>query len=412
MLGLLLSRIVRKGTLTIVYSNGRREVLGAGEPRATIRLHDARVPFDILRNPELAFGEAYMEGRLTADGGDLYVALDILMSNMEETRTPAFLRLLRALRVVTKALRQRNAVRRARQNVAHHYDLSGRLYDLFLDSDKQYSCAYFSHAGESLEDAQIAKKRHVAAKLHLDRPGLSVLDIGSGWGGLALDLARDLGATVTGVTLSEEQITVANARAAKAGLASRVKFALTDYRALTGAFDRIVSVGMFEHVGVPNYQAFFDKSAALLKDDGAMLLHFIGRLDGPGASNPWIMKYIFPGGYTPALSEVLPAIERSGLFVTDIETLRLHYAETLKAWRARFRDRWAEAAAIYDERFCRMWDFYLTAMEVAFRRQHLCVYQIQLARRIDALPVTRDYMLDDERTMHFAGREHMPHAAE
>ncbi|HTQ15567.1 MAG TPA: cyclopropane-fatty-acyl-phospholipid synthase family protein [Rhizomicrobium sp.] len=412
MLGLLLSRIVRNGTLTLVHSNGRVETFGAGEPRATIRLHDARVPFEILGNPELKFGEAYMDGRLSADGGDLYVALDILMRNMEQADTPALLRALRRLRVLTKGFEQLNSARRARRNAAHHYDLSGRLYDLFLDSDKQYSCAYFSHPGESLEDAQAAKKRHVAAKLHLDRPGLKVLDIGSGWGGLALDLARDLGADVTGVTLSEEQLAVSRARAMKAGLSERARFALQDYRALAGRFDRIVSVGMFEHVGVPNYRAFFAKCASLLADDGAMLLHTIGRLDGPGASNPWITKYIFPGGYTPALSEVLPAIERSGLYVADIETLRLHYAETLKAWRARFRDHWAEAAAIYDERFCRMWDFYLTAMEVAFRRQHLCVYQIQLARRVDALPITRDYMLEDERSMRFAGMERMPQAAE
>lgn len=412
MLGLLFSRIVRKGTLTLVHHDGRKEVFGTGEPRATLILHDKRVGFDILRNPELVFGEAYMDGRLTAEGGDLYVALDILMSNMENVRMPAALRAVRKLRALVKPLHQLNAARRAKQNVAHHYDLSGQLYDLFLDADRQYSCAYFAHPGESLEDAQIGKKRHIAAKLHLDRPGLSVLDIGSGWGGLALDLARDSGANVTGVTLSEEQIGIANTRAAQAGLAGQVKFALQDYRALTGTFDRIVSVGMFEHVGVPNYGAFFQKANALLKDDGVMLLHTIGRLDGPGASNPWISKYIFPGGYTPSLSEMVPAIERSGLYVADVETLRLHYAETLKAWRARFRDRWADAARLYDERFCRMWDFYLTCMEVAFRRQHLCVYQLQLARRVDALPITRDYMVDTERHMHFAGADRMPQAAE
>ncbi|HEY1630741.1 MAG TPA: cyclopropane-fatty-acyl-phospholipid synthase family protein [Rhizomicrobium sp.] len=412
MLGLLFSRIVHNGTLTLVHHDGRKEVFGSGTPRATLILHDSHVEWDIIKNPELVFGEAYMDGRLTAEGGDLTDALDILMSNMEQAKTPALLRALRRLRMLAKPFRQINKARRAKQNVAHHYDLSGALYDLFLDSDKQYSCAYYANPGESLEDAQAAKKRHIVAKLHLDREGLSVLDIGSGWGGLALDLARDRGASVVGVTLSEEQIAIANDRAEKAGLSDRVRFSLTDYRALTGQFDRIVSVGMFEHVGVPNYAAFFAKANALLKDDGAMLLHTIGRLDGPGASNPWITKYIFPGGYTPALSEMIPAIERSGLYVADVETLRLHYAETLKAWRARFRARWDEAARIYDERFCRMWDFYLTCMEVAFRRQHLCVYQIQLAKRVEALPVIRDYMVDDERAMATQEAGEMRQAAE
>jgi cyclopropane-fatty-acyl-phospholipid synthase len=412
MLGLLLSRLVRQGTLTIIYSNGKSQSFGQGAPHATIRLHDSRVPFDIMRNPELAFGEAYMDGRLTAEGGDLYQTLDILMHNMETMKAPAVLKLARGIRRALKSVRQLNSKRRARRNVAHHYDLSGALYDLFLDSDKQYSCAYFSHPGEALEDAQTAKKRHIAAKLHFDRPNLDVLDIGSGWGGLALDLARDCNAKVLGVTLSEEQLAEARQRAAKAGLSERVKFSLTDYRALAGRFDRIVSVGMFEHVGVPYYKEFFDKTSSLLADDGVMLLHTIGRLDGPGTSNPWITKYIFPGGYTPALSEMLPAIERSGMYVTDIEVLRLHYAETLRAWRSRFRARWDAAAKIYDERFCRMWDFYLTAMEVAFRRQNLVVFQLQLARQIDALPAIRDYMVDDERTMKFAGTDRMPQAAE
>jgi cyclopropane-fatty-acyl-phospholipid synthase len=412
MLGLLLSRLIHQGTLTVIYSSGKQESFGKGAPHATIRFHDARAPLDIVLRPELVFGEAYMDGRMTAEGGDLYDALDILMTNMENVKTPAALRWMRKLRVAFRAFRQLNPARRARQNVAHHYDLSGSLYDLFLDSDKQYSCAYYAHAGESLEDAQTAKKRHIAAKLHLDRTDLDVLDIGSGWGGLALDLARDCGANVLGVTLSEEQLAGARDRAAKAGLSSQVKFSLTDYRELKGQFDRIVSIGMFEHVGVPHYKEFFDRTAALLKDDGVMLLHTIGRLDGPGASNPWISKYIFPGGYTPSLSEMLPVIEKSGLFATDIEVLRLHYAETLKAWRARFRARWAEAAKIYDERFCRMWDFYLTAMEVAFRRQKLVVFQLQLAKNVEALPMTRDYMVDAERHMKFAGTERMPQAAE
>ena len=411
MIGGLFRKLVKQGSLTVVYADGKSETFGAGAPRATIRFHDRRLPFDLMLRPELVFGEAYMDGRLTADGGDLYDALDILMTNMEQMKMPASLRFARRLRVVTRLLAQLNPAGRARKNASHHYDLSGALYDLFLDSDKQYSCAYFSAPGESLEDAQTGKKRHIAAKLHLDREGLDVLDIGSGWGGLALDLARDCGAKVLGVTLSTEQLAGANARAAKAGLAERVKFSLTDYRALEGQFDRIVSVGMFEHVGVPHYPAFFAKANALLKDDGVMLLHTVGRIDGPGASNPWISKYIFPGAYTPALSEMIPVIERAGLIVTDVEILRLHYADTLRLWRQRFRARWDEAAKIYDERFCRMWDFYLAAMELGFRRAGQVVFQVQLAKKIDSLPITRDYMVDNERGMTVADAEPRPRRA-
>ncbi|HEY1961359.1 MAG TPA: cyclopropane-fatty-acyl-phospholipid synthase family protein, partial [Rhizomicrobium sp.] len=297
---------------------------------------------------------------------------------------------------------------RAKHNVAHHYDLSDKLYETFLDADRQYSCAYFQRGDETLEEAQLAKKRHIAAKLLLDKPGLKVLDIGCGWGGLALDLARDAGANVLGVTLSEEQIAVARERSEKAHLSERCRFELVDYRALSGTYDRIVSVGMFEHVGVPHYPAFFRKVSNLLADEGVMLLHAIGRVDGPGISNPWITKYIFPGGYTPALSEVLPVIEKSGLIVTDIEVLRLHYAKTLKQWQQRFRANWQKVAQLYDERFCRMWDFYLTVMEIAMRREGLVVFQIQLCKQLDTLPLTRDYMMDAERSMNFAGAEPRP----
>jgi cyclopropane-fatty-acyl-phospholipid synthase len=281
---------------------------------------------------------------------------------------------------------------------------------LFLDADKQYSCAYFSSPEETLEEAQIGKKRHIAAKLNLDRPGLKVLDIGCGWGGLALDLARDSGTNVLGVTLSENQIAVARQRSQDARLAERCKFELVDYRALGGTYDRIVSVGMFEHVGVAYYPAFFAKLRELLADDGAVLLHTIGRTDGPGSTNPWVAKYIFPGGYVPALSEVMQAAEQSGLIVTDVEILRLHYAETLKEWRRRFLANRAEAARLYDERFCRMWEFYLAGSEMAFRHDSEVVFQIQLAKRQSALPLTRDYMMDVERTMRFAGTEQMPRA--
>jgi cyclopropane-fatty-acyl-phospholipid synthase len=299
---------------------------------------------------------------------------------------------------LTRRLQQFNPVRRAWTNVAHHYDLSDGLYDLFLDSDRQYSCAYFTAPNQDLETAQTNKKRRIAAKLML-RPGQRVLEIGSGWGGLAMYLAAQGEVNVTGVTLSREQHQVSNARAAAGGLADRVRFHLRDYREQTGTFDRIVSVGMFEHVGLNHYGRFFAKVRDLLADDGVALLHTIGRSDGPGMTHRWIRKYIFPGGYSPALSEVLPAIERARLWVTDVEVWRLHYAETLRQWRYRFNANRARIGALYDDRFCRMWEFYLAASEVAFRCLGHAVYQIQLAKRIDSVPLTRDYMGEREQAL-------------
>jgi len=293
-------------------------------------------------------------------------------------------------------LEQYNPARRARANVAHHYDLSGRLYDLFLDSDKQYSCAYFRSGDEDIETAQALKKMHIAAKLLL-APGQRLLDIGSGWGGLGLYLADATGCEVTGVTLSEEQLKVSRERADALGLAEHVDFRLEDYRQIDDRFDRIVSVGMLEHVGVPHLRRFFDTIAGLLEDDGLALVHTIARGDGPGVTDAWIRKYIFPGGYCPALSELAGAIEASGLVITDIESLRLHYAETLKAWRTRFNANRDEIREIYDERFCRMWEFYLAASEATFRHGDQLVYQIQVARRQDAVPLTRDYIYEWER---------------
>jgi cyclopropane-fatty-acyl-phospholipid synthase len=408
MLGLLLNRLLRKGGLTVIHSSGRRENFGTGTPHVTIKFQDRWAIPELVLNPDLKLGELYMDGRLTVENGTIADLLDLLMMNLGATQPSGLHKLARKFRTLTRGIAQYNPASKAKEHVAHHYDLSGKLYDLFLDKDRQYSCAYFSQPGETLEEAQIGKKRHIAAKLHLDRPGLKVLDIGCGWGGLALDLARDSRADVLGITLSEEQIAIAKDRAAKARLGDKCRFELVDYRALRGSYDRIVSVGMFEHVGAPYYEAFFDKARELLADDGAMLLHFIGRSDGPGATNAWIAKYIFPGGYCPALSEVMAVIERSGLIVTDVEVLRLHYAETLKEWNRRFQANRAAAAALYDERFCRMWEFYLAGAEMAFRYDGQVVFQIQLAKRQDAVPLTRDYMVDDERTMRFAGTEHMP----
>jgi len=402
MLGTVLGQLVKQGTLTAIWPDGTIRTYGRGLPEATIRIHGRWSPWIIGINPDLALGEAYMDGRLTVEEGTIADVLEILITNTGAGASPFLLRARSHLRRWWRAFAQLNRAQRARRNVAHHYDLSGKLFDLFLDADRQYSCAYFEHPKVSLEAAQAAKKRHIAAKLKLDRPGLKVLDIGSGWGGLALDLARDAKADVLGVTLSTEQLAMANARAQAAGLAERCRFELADYRAIKGPFDRIVSVGMFEHVGVNYYDAFFTKLRDLLTPDGVVLLHTIGRTDGPGATNPWVRKYIFPGGYTPAMSEALASIERSGLFVTDAEVLRLHYAETLKEWRARFSKNWARAAILYDERFCRMWEFYLAGAEMSFRHDHLVVFQFQLAKRVDSLPLTRDYMLDSERTVRFA----------
>jgi cyclopropane-fatty-acyl-phospholipid synthase len=405
MLGVVLAELVEHGTLIFIWPDGTRRIFGAGGPRAIARLHGRWTPLTVGLRPELAFGEAYMEGRLTIEEGTIADVLEILISNMGTRELPANMRAWRVLRHLYRPIAQFNRASRARKNVAHHYDLSASFYDLFLDADRQYSCAYFNEPKMTLEAAQTAKKRHIAAKLKLDRPGMNVLDIGSGWGGLGLELAREAHAKVLGVTLSSEQLALANQRAAAADLSERCRFELKDYRDLEGPFDRIVSVGMFEHVGVRYYETFFRKMHQLLAPDGVALLHTIGRTDGPGATNPWIAKYIFPGGYTPALSEMTAAIERSGLYVTDVEILRLHYAETLKEWRARFLKNWTKAAALYDERFCRMWEFYLAAAEMTFRYDRQAVYQIQLSKRIETLPMTRDYMLDSEREMRFADPE-------
>lgn len=390
MLERLISRVYRTRPIRVRLPGGREIVSAApGEPELTLALRDLRTVARVAANPELALGEAWVDGGLAVEGGDIYAFLDLTASELvgRPRRGPGAGWRLRRL------LEQSNDRLRARRNVHHHYDLTVDLYRLFLDEDLQYSCAFFEHPGQSLDEAQAAKKRRIARKLLL-RPGDRVLDIGCGWGGLGLTLA-EAGTRVTGVTLSTEQHRLANERAAGRGLADRAEFRLQDYRDLDERFDRIVSVGMFEHVGVPNYQAYFDTVARLLEDDGVALIHSIGRKDGPSRTQPWIRKYIFPGGYIPALSEVLPAIERSGLWVTDVEILRLHYADTLKAWRERFLARRAEAAALYDERFCRLWEFYLASSEVAFRRLGHMVFQIQLAKRPTAAPLTRDYLCGD-----------------
>ena len=389
----LLRRIVKAGELTLYDARGAAHRFGdpSRGPQVSIRLHDGALNRRLLFNPRLRLGEAYMDGSLTVESGGIYDLLEILTRNLGN-RTAGWLDDGQEwLRMLWRGVSQANRPARARHNVAHHYDLSGALYDLFLDSDRQYSCAYFPEPGSDLERAQLAKKRHIAAKLLLE-PGQEVLDIGSGWGGLALYLAETGRVRVTGITLSEEQLAHARARVRAEGLEQSVRFALRDYRQQSGRFDRIVSVGMFEHVGLPNYPAFFRKLAELLSDDGVALIHSIAQRDPPSPTNPWLQRYIFPGGYTPSLSEILPAIEAAGLWVTDIEILRLHYAETLRCWRQRFLENWDRAAGLYDERFCRMWEFYLAGSEVAFRYQGQMVAQIQVAKTIDKVPLRRDYI--------------------
>jgi cyclopropane-fatty-acyl-phospholipid synthase len=392
----LLTQIIRDGELTVIDSDGSRRRYGKPHPgRApiTIRLTDSRAARDIARNPRLGAGEAYMDGRLVVDEGDVLDFIDLATWNSRwekggDARAAIDRGWSGKLKTIIGVI---NWQRQAKRNVAHHYDLSDRLYDLFLDSDRQYSCAYFTDPDNSLEQAQADKKAHIVAKLDL-RPDHKVLDIGCGWGGMALYINAKTGAAVHGITLSEEQLKVAQRRAAEAGVADKVTFSLTDYRDVEGRFDRIVSVGMFEHVGPPQYRTFFRKCRSLLTDDGVMLLHTIGRMGKPGATDAWTAKYIFPGGYNPALSQIVTALHGTKLIVSDIETLRLHYALTLMHWYRRTVAARDAIVALYDERFYRMWQFYLAGACCAFRNGGLVNYQIQLTRRRDALPITRDYM--------------------
>ena len=397
LLRILLRTYLRRGDFTLTTSHGETFTLGdgTGTPVA-VRLTSPAAEWGLLLDPELKLGEAYMDGTFVVERGTIADVLEVALGQTSELLQWARPQWL--WRYVSRRLAQFNPRKRSRQNVAHHYDLDGRLYSLFLDADRQYSCAYFESPDASLDDAQLAKKRHLAAKLLLGR-GRRVLDIGCGWGGLGLYLAEMTGADVTGVTLSQEQFGIANSRAAEKGLSDRAHFNLQDYRDIKGPFDRIVSVGMFEHVGVGHYPEFFRKAAELLADDGVMVLHSICRSEGPGITNPWIAKYIFPGGYIPALSEVLPQIEKAGLLVTDIEILRLHYAETLKAWRERFLAHRDDVERIYDQRFVRMWEFYLAASEMSFRKQNMMNFQIQITKRQQVTPMTRDYIAHEEQRL-------------
>ena len=389
--------IVREGAVRFVDERGLDVVIGDGSaPRCTVRQHRP-LGLDIAINPPLVMAEAYMDGLFDIEDGTVLDLVEVIMRNYAYVERHPLMKIASWLWRQGRLFGQYNPIRRARRNVAHHYDLSDELYDLFLYRDRQYSCAYFHDPRDSLETAQENKKRHIAAKLLLDRPGLKILDIGSGWGGLALFLAKLADADVTGVTLSTEQHNVSQKRAADAGLSSCVRFHLRDYREDDGVYDRIVSVGMFEHVGRRHYVQFFRKMHRLLANDGVALLHSIGRSEPPQPTNPFIRKYIFPGGELPALSDVLAAVERSGLIVTDIEILRLHYADTLAEWQRRFQANRDKVKQLYDERFCRMWELYLSACEMSFRHQNMMVFQMQLAKRQDVVPRVRDYITDFDR---------------
>ncbi len=388
-----LRKLIHYGQLTVVDANGRSHLfdgLPAPDLRpVTLRLHDPALHWRLPLQPSMVLGEGYMNGTVTVEDGGIYDFLALASENI--SRQDARRAYREPLANLRRWFHNWNPVSASRRHASHHYDLSEQFYRLFLDADRQYSCAYFADPQMSLEEAQTAKKRHIMSKLLL-RAGQTILDIGSGWGGLALTMARDMAVDVTGITLSAEQLRTSQRRAEEAQLSHRVRFQLADYREMPGKFDRIVSVGMFEHVGSPHYLTFFRRLRDLLAEDGVALLHAIGRSHGPGTTNPWIRKYIFPGGYSPALSEVMKTVEKSGLIVTDIEILRQHYADTLRHWRGRFTARRADALTLYGDQFCRMWEFYLAGAETAFRHQGHMVWQMQLARRSDAVPRVRDYM--------------------
>ena len=400
LLGKALSRLVKKGVLTVRDHKGGEHRFGIPDPAypdVAIRFTDGRAPFDVVRDPALGAAETYMDGRLVIEGGDILDLVTLIQMNNSWEKKSGHLDRPGSLKAKVQKLlrrfRQINLPGKSRQNVAHHYDLDGGLYDLFLDADRQYSCAYYEHPDATLEEAQEAKKKHIAAKLALS-PGQRVLDIGCGWGGMALYLHKHFDVDVTGITLSTEQLGVARRRAEEAGVADRVRFELIDYRKMQGQFDRIVSVGMFEHVGVPHFREFFRTCHNLLTPDGVMLIHTIGRVDGPNSTDAFTRKYIFPGGYIPALSETMAAAEASRLMIADVEILRLHYARTLRHWYERTVANREKIEALYDARFYRMWLYYLAGAMTSFEYSALVNFQLQFVKDRHSLPITRDYMIE------------------
>jgi cyclopropane-fatty-acyl-phospholipid synthase len=395
----MLKAFVRVGKLTVVDADGKTHVFeGAPGREATARISDRKLYRTLFFNPELHAGEAYMDGTLTFPNSSIGEFLALFSDNRYSLANHPAQKALNGVSWIFKRFQQSNPVGKAQKNVSHHYDIGNQLYELFLDKGMFYSCAYFRSDADTLEEAQINKCRLLAAKLVL-KPGQRILDIGSGWGGLAIYLARIADVRVIGVTLSKEQYALATERAKAAGVADRVEFRLLDYRQVNEKFDRIVSVGMFEHVGVQRYKEFFAKANDLMTDDGLMVLHSIGKMSPPSTASPWLRKYIFPGGYSPALSEVFPATEVNGLWVLDCEMLRIHYANTLMHWNRRFQANRAKIAAMFDERFCRMWEFYLISCEMMFRTGSQEVFQMQVAKKRDAAPIVRDYIIDRQREL-------------
>lgn len=398
-----LSQVVSVGRLEVSTPSGTYSFGDGTGPRIAARFHDRLAVLAFLADPDLKLGELFMSGRMTMEAGSIFDLLYLLLRDSRSQPQPIVARLVDHVRLLGRRLQSANSRRRSRRNVAHHYDIDDRLYRLFLDRDMQYSCAYFEDAAMDIDSAQLAKKRHIAAKLCVD-PDNTVLDIGCGWGGLAQYLADVAGAkSVLGITLSKEQLRVAERRSSK-GSRGAFEFALADYRDLAGTYDRIVSVGMFEHVGASSYDGFFAACHRLLADDGIMLLHTIGNSSGSGFVMPWLNKYIFPGAYVPSLSEVVPVIEKHGFIISDLEILQRHYALTLRCWRERFLSRRAEASAMFDERFCRMWEFYLAAGEVAFLCEDVNVFQLQLTKKPGVTPLTRSYIASREAALHEAER--------
>jgi cyclopropane-fatty-acyl-phospholipid synthase len=384
--------LVKTGSLTLHMPNGTTMTLGDGSgPKVIIRLHDANLPRKLLFNPELAMGEAYMDETLTIDDDDLRGLLTLAIRNNENGNQVWWQKLAAKSRMLKRGIDQRNPLKTSRENVEHHYDLSVELYDLFMEEDKQYTCAYFKTGKESLEDAQTAKKAHIARKMLLE-PGMKVMDIGCGWGGLSITLAKDYGVDVVGVTLSKVQRQTAIKRAEAAGVADKIEFRLCDYRDVTEQFDRITAVGMMEHVGQPQYRTFFKQVHSNLKDDGVALIHFIGRSSPPDTLSPWFQKYIFPGGYAPAMSEVMSSVEREHLVMADLEVWRGHYERTLQIWQERFENNLDTVREMYDDRFIRMWRYYLIASELSFSEMHQVLFQLQLSKHQLAVPSTREYL--------------------
>ena len=400
----MLPGLIRKGELTIITHDGKTHRFGSPDPElrpVTVRLMDRRVALQIARDPTLGTVETYMDDRLRLEQGEIIDLILIIRRNRrweERTRPNEFLKKTSRFRHLLSTL---NTKARSLKNVQHHYDIGNDLYRLFLDPDMQYSCAYFTDPSNSIEQAQLDKKAHIASKLLL-KPGQRVLDLGCGWGGLALYLNRVADVDVLGVTLSKEQLAIARARAEAAGVSDRVKFELMDYRDVTGQFDRIVSIGMFEHLGTAYFQTFFHKIRELLIPEGVALVHTMGRMGKPGTTDKFMQKYIFPGGYLPALSEIVTASEKERLIMADCEALRLHYVYTLRAWYERFKANEEEVVKLYDQRLYRLYSFYLAASMTMFTDGVMVVYQLQYLRSRYAAPYLRDYMLEDEKRLRAA----------